>query len=121
MSKPRVFVTRAIPEPGLALLRQRCDVEVAPQDAPIAREALERGIAKATALVSMLTDPIDARLLALAPQLKIVANYAVGTNNIDLSACQERGVAVANTPDVLSEATADLAIVLLIDVARGIS
>ena len=121
MSKPKVFVTRAIPEEGLSLLRPSCDVEVAPQDAPISRAALEAGVAGADALISMLTDPIDAALLSLAPRLKIVANYAVGTNNIDIPSCLARGVAVTNTPDVLTEATADLAMGLLLDVARGIS
>jgi glyoxylate reductase len=69
----------------------------------------------------MLTDPIDLPLLKLAPQLKIVANYAVGTNNIDLKACKELGIQASNTPDVLTEATAELAMGLLLDVARGIS
>lgn len=118
---PRVFVTRAIPEPGLERLRAFAQVEVAPQDAPISREALEKGVQGASALIAMLTDRIDAPLLDLAPGLKVVANYAVGTNNIDIPACQARKITVTNTPDVLTEATADLAMGLLIDVARGIS
>lgn len=118
---PKVFVTRRIPEPGLELLRRHAEVQVFPEDAPISRPALEAGLQGAGALLCMLTDKVDASLLDLAPSLKVVANYAVGTNNIDLAAAKARGIAVTNTPDVLTESTADLAWGLILDVARGIS
>ncbi len=118
---PKVFVTRRIPEEGLSLLRASAQVEVAPQDAPISRQDLEAGVKDADALLCMLTDKVDLALLESAPRLKVVANYAVGTNNIDLAAAKGRQVAVTNTPDVLTEATADLAMGLLLDVARGIT
>jgi glyoxylate reductase len=97
------------------------DLRVAPQDAPIGRAQLEAGVAPAAALVSMLTDTIDDALLALAPHLKIVANYAAGTNNIDLDACRRRGIVVTNTPGVLAQATAELALGLMLDVCRGLT
>jgi glyoxylate reductase len=118
---PNVFITQAIPSKPLARLSKFAEIVISPQDGPVSREALEKGVAEARGLVSMLTDRIDAALLDKAPQLKIVANYAVGTNNIDLAACRARGIAVTNTPDVLTEATADLAMGLILDVARGIT
>lgn len=120
-STPHIFVTRPIPAAGLDGLRRLGTVVVAPQDAPIGRAELLAGVAQADALVCMLTDRIDAEVLAAAPRLKVVANFAVGTNNLDLAALAARGVAVGNTPGVLAEATAELALGLLIDVWRGIS
>jgi glyoxylate reductase len=119
--KPIIFVTRAIPAAGMEALARIAELRVGAQDAGISREDLEAGVAEATALVSMLSDPIDAPLLALAPRLKIVANYAAGTNNIDLAACRARGIVVTNTPDVLSVATAELALALMLDVSRGLT
>jgi glyoxylate reductase len=121
LSKPVIFVTRAIPQVGLDALAHLGDLRVASQDAPIDRAALEAGIADATALVSMLTDPIDAALLERAPHLKVVANFAAGTNNIDLEACRQRGIIVTNTPDVLAQATAELALGLILDLCRGLT
>ncbi len=120
-SSPLIFVTRPIPADALDGLRRLGRVQVSPQDAPIPRAELLAGVAQADALVCMLTDRIDAEVLAVAPQLKVVANFAVGTNNLDLAALGARGIAVGNTPGVLAEATAELAIGLLIDVMRGIS
>lgn len=120
-SVPRIFVTRPIPAAGLAGLQGLGSVVVSPQDAPIPRDQMLAGVAEADALVCMLTDRIDAEVLAAAPRLKVVANFAVGTNNLDLPALATRGVAVGNTPGVLAEATAELAIGMLIDVMRGIS
>jgi glyoxylate reductase len=97
------------------------ELRVAPQDGPIGQEQLEAGVSTAVALVSMLTDTVDDALLQRAPQLKIVANYAAGTNNIDLAACWRRGIIVSNTPDVLSQATAELALGLMLDVCRGMT
>lgn len=122
MPRPRTFITRRLPEAGLEPLR-RADIEVAmrPADDPIERVALLAGVRGAAAVITLLTDRVDEAFLdAAGDRLRIVANYAVGYDNIDVAACSRRGVAVANTPDVLTEATADHAFALLLAVARRI-
>ena len=111
----RVFVTRRLEGDALATLD---DVEVWDGPLPPAPEVLRERAARAEGLLSMLTDRVDAELLAACPHLRVVTNYAVGTDNIDLKACAERGVAVGRTPDVLTDATADLTLALLLAVAR---
>ncbi len=122
MPEPRVFVTRRLFEAGLAPLRRAgLEIDVRPADDPIGRDELLARARGAHALVTLLTDRVDDALLeAAGPQLRIVANYAVGYDNIDVAACTRRGVAVANTPDVLTEATADQAFALLLAVARRV-
>lgn len=119
---PKVFVAREIPERGLKLLFEafgKENVAVAPQDGAIAREALLEGVKGVDALLPILTDRIDGELMdAAGPQLKIVANFAVGYNNIDVAAATQRGIVVTNTPGVLTETTADLAWALLMAAAR---
>ncbi len=119
-AKPRVFVTRIIPEAGLARIKQECDAEVWPERLPPPYEILRQKIASCEGLVSLLTDRIDAALLDAAPRLKVVSNFAVGFNNIDVKAATERGVCVGNTPGVLTDATADMAFCLLIAAARRV-
>ena len=116
--KPRVFVSRVIPDAGLNLIRQHCDAEVWTDPLPPPHDVLRQKVTNCDGLVSLLTDRIDAALLDAAPRLKVVANYAVGFNNIDVKAATERGVAVGNTPGVLTDATADMAFCLLIGAAR---
>jgi glyoxylate reductase len=116
----RVLVTREIPGPGLERLRAAHEVTVWPERLPPAPEQLRAAAAEAEGLLCLLTDRVDSDLLAAAPRLRAVANYAVGTDNIDLAACAARGVAVGNTPDVLTEATADLAFALLLAAARHV-
>lgn len=118
--KPRVFVTRLLPEAGLALIRTACDAEIWPDPLPPPAEVLRSKIASLDGLVSLLTDRIDASLLDQAPRLKVVSNFAVGFNNIDVNACTQRGIAVGNTPGVLTDATADMAFCLLIAAARRV-
>ncbi len=118
--KKSVFVTRVIPEAGLNLLRDRFHVSVSQQPAPIERKDLIQGAGKADALVCLLSDRIDQALLDQVNQLKIIANYAVGYNNIDIRAAQEKGVMVTNTPGVLTNATAELAFALMITLTRRI-
>lgn len=118
MSRPRVFVSRVIPEVGLAKIRALCDAEVWPEPLPPPADVLRAKVADCDGLVALLTDRIDPALLDAAPRLKVVSNFAVGFNNIDVPACTDRGVAVGNTPGVLTEATADLAFALLIAAAR---
>jgi glyoxylate reductase len=117
-AKPRVFVTRVLPEVGLNLIRQHCDAEIWQDPLPPPADVLRQKVADREGLVSLLTDRIDAALLDSAPRLKVISNYAVGFNNIDVPAATERGIAVGNTPGVLTDATADMAFCLLIGSAR---
>ena len=118
MARPRVFVSRRIPEAGLTLIRERCNVEVWPEQLPPPAEVLRQKLADCDGLVSLLTDRVDGALLAAAPRLKVVSNFAVGFNNVDVAACTARGVAVGNTPGVLTDATADTAVTLMLAAAR---
>jgi len=116
-----VFVTRPLPAPGIGLLSDSgFEVRSNPEDRPLSREELLAGVREADALVCMLSDRIDRELLDSAPMLKVVANYAVGYDNIDVGAARERGIEVTNTPGVLTEATADLAWALLLAAARNL-
>ncbi|MFL5241094.1 MAG: 2-hydroxyacid dehydrogenase [Gemmataceae bacterium] len=119
--KPKVFVSRIIPEAGLQRIREQCDAEVWPDQMPPPYELPRTKVAACNGLVSLLTDKIDAALLDAAPRLKVVSNYAVGFNNIDVPAATARGVAVGNTPGVLTDATADMAFCLLIGAARHLT
>ena len=114
----RVLVTRDLPGDALDRLRARHTVDVWPEPAPPTPEALRAAAAGADALITMLTERVDEALLDAAPRLRAVANVAVGTDNIDLAACAARGVPVGNTPDVLTDATADLTWALLLAAAR---
>ncbi|MBX3230095.1 MAG: D-glycerate dehydrogenase [Labilithrix sp.] len=113
-SRERVVVSGDLPGDAVPVLSESFAVDVAPSIA-------EADLAGASGLLSLVTDRIDASVLARAPALKVVANVAVGVDNVDLAACAARGVVVTNTPDVLTEATADLAFGLLLDAARRIS
>jgi glyoxylate reductase len=119
-SKPKVFVTRLIPEAGLRRIKDHCDAEVWPEQMPPPHGLLREKVADCDGLVALLTDRIDAALLDGAPRLKVVSNYAVGFNNIDVPAASARGVCVGNTPGVLTDATADMAFCLLIAAARRV-
>jgi glyoxylate reductase len=111
----KVVVTGKIPAGGLARLKAEHDVDAWESEEAISRAELLEMVAGADAIVSLLTEKIDAELLAAAgPQLKSVSNVAVGYNNIDVPACEERGVLVTNTPGVLTEATADIAMALIL-------
>jgi len=119
VSKPKVYITRLIPEAGMNVILDICDAEVWREDRAVPREILEEKVCGADGVLSLLSDRIDATLMDIAgPQLKVVSNYAVGFDNIDLAAATERGILVCNTPDVLTETTADLAFALLLAAAR---
>jgi glyoxylate reductase len=121
MTRPNVLVTRPIMEAPLARLRERCDVTVDENDFGIARDDLLKKVAGRDALITMLTEKVDAELLAAAgPQLKIVANHAVGFDNVNLVDCSAAGVMASNTPDVLTETTADTAFALIMAAARRV-
>jgi glyoxylate reductase len=118
MMRPRVFVARRIPDAGLKLIESECAVEVWPERLPPAPDVLREKVRDCEGLVSLLTDKVDAALLAAAPKLRVVSNFAVGVNNVDLAAATERRVPVGNTPGALTEATADIAVTLLLAAAR---
>jgi glyoxylate reductase len=121
MTRPDVLVTRPIMDDPLARLRERCDVTVHRNEFGIPREELLEIVAGRDALVTMLTEVVDAELLAAAgPRLKIVANHAVGFDNVNLADCTQAGVRATNTPDVLTETTADTAFTLLMTAARRV-
>ena len=116
----RCFVTRALPGGALDRLAAAHDVEVWPEHAPPPDDVLRAAAAGADALLTLLTDRVDARLLErdATPSLRAIANYAVGTDNVDLAAATARGIPIGHTPDVLTETTADLAWALLMAGAR---
>lgn len=117
----RVFVTREIPKAGIELLSQHVECDVWPGAMPPTREQLLEHSRGCSGLLTMLSDSIDGELMdAIGDQLKVVCNYAVGYNNIDVAAAEERDVRVGNTPDVLTDATADLAVTLLLAAARRV-
>jgi glyoxylate reductase len=117
---PSVFVTRVLPFPALERLRDAHDVDEWPGELPPAPEELRAHTRDAEGLLTLITDRVDAELLDGSPRLKAIANMGVGTDNIDVEAAKERGIPVGNTPDVLTDATADLAFALLLALARKI-
>ncbi|MEI6668337.1 MAG: D-glycerate dehydrogenase [Acidobacteriota bacterium] len=121
MSRPCVLVTRRIPGSAQAILSSACEVDLYTGDGSIPREELKRRLANKDALVCLLTERIDADVLDAAPALRVVANVAVGFDNIDRAAARARGVIVTNTPDVLTDATADLTWGLLLAAMRRIA
>jgi lactate dehydrogenase-like 2-hydroxyacid dehydrogenase len=114
----RVFVTRQLPGNELERLGSEHELDIWEGELPPPREDLLARVAEAEGLLCLLTDRVDAELLDAAPKLRAVANLAVGTDNIDLAECERRGIAVGNTPGVLTEATADLTFALILAVAR---
>ena len=115
---PRCFVTRTLPGHALDRLRAAHEVDVWPGDLPPTAAELHAGLEGADALLCTLSDRVGADALDVAPGLRVIANYAVGSDNIDRTAAAERGVAIGVTPGVLTEATADLAFALLLAAAR---
>ncbi len=120
MSKPKVFVTRVIPAAGLDRVRADCDADVWDGALPPAADVLRAKAKSCDGLLSLLTDKIDASLMDACPKLRVISNYAVGFNNVDIPAATDRGIRVGNTPGVLTDATADLAFALMIAAARNV-
>jgi glyoxylate reductase len=120
-AQARVFVTRKLPGDALDRLRAEHDVEVWPERLPPPREELVARAPELEGLLSLLTDPVDAGLIGAAPRLRAISNYAVGVDNVDLDAAAARGIPVGNTPDVLTESTADLALALMLGIARRLA
>ena len=117
--RPRVFVSRIIPDEGLGAVRAACEMDLWEDDLPPPRDELLRRVAGCDGVLTLLTDRVDDEFLdAAGPGLKVVSNYAVGFDNIDVAACARRGIPVGNTPGVLTDTTADLAWALLMAAAR---
>lgn len=115
-----IFVTRALPAVIMAELARRYRIEMNRRARPLTQAELVRGVARADGLVALLSDTIDRRVIAAGRRLRVIANYAAGTNNIDLATAAAAGITVTNTPGVLTETTADLAWALLLGVARRV-
>ena len=120
MTRPTLYLSRLLPDPVMALVRERFQLVQEPLDVLPNSLALREGLCQADAAIVTLGDRIDAETIHAAARLKILANYAVGYNNIDLAAARERGLVVTNTPDVLTDATADLTWALLLATARRV-
>ncbi|GED58461.1 D-glycerate dehydrogenase [Brevibacillus formosus] len=121
MIKQQVFVTRKLNPEVIAMLEKVAEVEQWTKNAPIPRELLLEKIKHVDAVLTMLTERVDEEFLASTKRLRIVANMAVGYDNIDLEACRRHEVIVTNTPDVLTESTADLAFALLMATGRRLT
>ncbi len=121
MSKPKVFVSRIIPDAGLDRVKEACAADIWQERLPSSYDVLLERVQGVEGILSVLTERIDAKLMdAAGPQLKVISQMAVGYDNIDIAAAKERGIPVGNTPGVLTEATADLAFTLLLAGARRI-
>lgn len=120
MTKPKVFITRKLPEPGLTRLQNEVDAEIWPDELPPDDETLLEKVAGVDGLLCLLTDLVDGAVMdAAGPQLKVISNCAVGVDNIDLQAATRHGIPVGNTPGILTETTADFAFALLMAAARN--
>jgi len=114
----KVFVTRKIPTPGLDLIRKEHTVTVNPEDRVLSKSEIIKHVTGKDGLLCLLTDPIDREVIYAEPKLRMIASYAVGYDNIDVTAATERGIPVSNTPGVLTETTAEHAWALMFSVAR---
>ncbi|HNQ43481.1 MAG TPA: D-glycerate dehydrogenase [Candidatus Cloacimonadota bacterium] len=118
--KPKLFLTRLIPQPGIDLLEEVFELNCNTEDRALTKKELLAGVKDADALLCLLTDSIDADVIDAGPSLKVISNYAVGYNNIDVAYATGRGIKVCNTPGVLTETTADLTWALILAAARRI-
>ncbi len=116
--RPAVLISRQLPEPAVQLARSRAEVDAYAKDAPMPRAELLERLDGKQGLICVISEVIDEALLAARPGLRVVSNVAVGYNNVDVAACTRRGVVVTNTPDVLTDTTADFAWTLLMATAR---
>lgn len=120
MQRKKVLVTRYLPGDGIETLKRECDLLCKPPKEPMSRDQLLELIEEADGLICLLSEKIDKEVIDRAKDLKVISNYAVGYNNIDVDYATKKGIIVTNTPDVLTEATADLAFALLLCASRRI-
>lgn len=119
-NRPKVLLTRQLPEVAIEKLEEKVDLEIFPYDRVMTPEELKESVKDKEGLLCLLTDTISPELMDAAPQLKVVSNYAVGYNNIDVAAATARKITVTNTPDVLTETTADMTFGLMLMTARKV-
>jgi glyoxylate reductase len=119
--KPKVYVNRLIPEEALKKLAQSCDCRIWEGELAVPRDVLLKEVPEIDALLSLLTDKIDAPIMDAAPKLRVISNMAVGFDNIDVREATKRKIVVCNTPGVLTETTADFAFALLLAAARRVA
>lgn len=117
----KVFITRKIPEVAITMLKERCSAHVSKENRQLTKNEIIKGSKGVDAILSLLTDTIDKEVMDASKRLKVIANYAVGYDNIDIEEATKRGIIVTHTPGVLTETTADLAWALLFTTARRIS
>ena len=120
MAKPKVYITRLIPQEGIELLQTTCDVEINPYDRPLNREELLEKVNGRDGVLCLITEKIDAEVYDAARSVKGFANYAVGYDNIDVPEATKRGIPISNTPGVLTDATAEMAWALLFAASRRV-
>lgn len=119
--KPKIFLTRQLPDESMSRLADASELTVNPHDRYLSKSEIIEGIRQVDGFLCLLTDTIDADILDANPNLKVVANYAVGFNNVDVSAATDRKIPVTNTPGVLTDSTADMAWALLMSAARRVA
>jgi len=121
-ARPPVLVARKLADEAMAIVAERCDMTLYPEDRPIPRDRLLKEAVGKAGLLTLLTERVDEELLdAAGPSLRVVSNFAVGFDNVDVEACTRRGVLVTNTPDVLTDATADLTWALILAASRRVA
>jgi len=120
LEKMKIFVTRRIPEPGLELLRKNFELEINPHNRVLTKQEIIKGLKGKDGLLCLLTDQIDIDVIKSEPRLKMIASYAVGYDNIDVKTATKLKIPVSNTPDVLTDATAEMAWALIFSVSRRI-
>ncbi|MEM2083344.1 MAG: NAD(P)-dependent oxidoreductase, partial [Nitrososphaerota archaeon] len=118
--KPKIFISRKIPDRGLNKIKEYFEVDLWPKYAPPSKTQIIKRIKNVDGMVSLLSDKIDAEVMDAAPYLSIIAQLAVGYDNIDINEATKRGIYVTNTPEVLTETTADFAWALMMAVARRV-
>lgn len=118
--RPKIFVTRLLPEPAMKRLAEFCEIEVGTDKGILGRQALLSGVREVDGLISLITDNIDSEVMEAGPGLRVIANVGVGYNNVDIASAQQKGILVTNTPDVLTDATADLTWGLILSASRRI-
>jgi len=119
-SQLKVLITRNIPRIGIELLREHFEVDINPASETLSRSMLKEKIKNADAILCLLTDYIDEEIINAAPRLKVISNHAVGYDNVDVAYATQKGIAVTNTPSVLTDATADFAWTLLMALSRKV-
>jgi len=120
MDRKKIVITRKIPGAGVEKLKEIFDIEVSPFDRDVTQDEIIKMATGAQGLISMVTNNLNKEIIDHLTTIQIIANYAVGFNNIDIEYAREKGIVVTNTPDVLTEATADIAMALILCTARRI-